>query len=78
LFDLINSHTAECAKFLEAVLEMETTPMTQNSHYLQATTEKWVARYKEQRAGKTPEVDGPSPKRRKAATTAPAATANCS
>ncbi|KAJ7871922.1 P-loop containing nucleoside triphosphate hydrolase protein [Mycena leptocephala] len=68
-----------CAKFLEAVLEMETTPMTQNSHYLQATTEKWAARYKEQRAGKTPDDSIPSPKRWKAATTAapPAATANC-
>ncbi|KAJ7024655.1 P-loop containing nucleoside triphosphate hydrolase protein [Mycena alexandri] len=52
LFDLLALHTADCAKYLEAILEMETTPMTQNDHYLQVTTEKWAARYKEERAGK--------------------------
>ncbi|KAJ7032332.1 P-loop containing nucleoside triphosphate hydrolase protein [Mycena alexandri] len=66
LFNLLALHAADCMKYLEAILEMETTPMTQNDHYLQVTTEKWAARYKEQRVGKTPSTNAaPASKRRK-------------
>ncbi|KAJ7483869.1 P-loop containing nucleoside triphosphate hydrolase protein [Mycena galericulata] len=67
LYELITIHTDDCAKYLEAILDMETTPMTQNDHYLQATTEKWAAKYKEQRAGKPKPSDVTQPfgKRRK-------------
>ncbi|KAJ6610621.1 P-loop containing nucleoside triphosphate hydrolase protein [Mycena sp. CBHHK59/15] len=50
--DLITEHYDECTRFLLTALEMETTPYTQNTHYLLATTEKWASKYKEQRAGK--------------------------
>ncbi|KAJ7742281.1 P-loop containing nucleoside triphosphate hydrolase protein [Mycena metata] len=69
LFDLLALHTADCVKYLEAILEMETTPMTQNDHYLQVTTEKWAARYKEHRAGKP--SGAAASKHRKTAKTAP-------
>ncbi|KAJ7149427.1 P-loop containing nucleoside triphosphate hydrolase protein [Mycena crocata] len=65
LFYLIQIHYTECARYLAAVLEMETTPMTQNDHYLLATTEKWVGKYKEQRAGKSSVPDVPPTKRQK-------------
>ncbi|KAL0571650.1 hypothetical protein V5O48_010308 [Marasmius crinis-equi] len=46
LFDL---HANSCLMFLEAVLEMEQTPATQNTHYLQTSKEKWLAKYKSAR-----------------------------
>ncbi|KAJ7766565.1 P-loop containing nucleoside triphosphate hydrolase protein [Mycena maculata] len=65
LFDLRVVHSDDCAKYLEAVLQMETTPMTQNDHYLQATTEKWASKYRDQRAGKETETTASSGKSRK-------------
>ncbi|KAJ7061772.1 P-loop containing nucleoside triphosphate hydrolase protein, partial [Mycena amicta] len=59
LSQLVDTHAEDCAKYLDALLEMETQPMTQNSHYLQATTEKWVGKYRDQRAGKTPLPESP-------------------
>ncbi|KAJ7189190.1 P-loop containing nucleoside triphosphate hydrolase protein [Mycena filopes] len=68
---LIAVHAAECSANLETALEVERTPMTQNDHYLRATTEKWVERYKAQRAGENLPASvadvPPSAKRRKVA-----------
>ncbi|KAJ7605171.1 P-loop containing nucleoside triphosphate hydrolase protein [Roridomyces roridus] len=51
---LIQDRAQDCARYLEAILEMEKTPMTLNDDVLQAATEKWVMKYKDQRAGRTP------------------------
>lgn len=49
---LIAVYANECATFLQAAIDMEVTPYTQNTHYLQDATEKWMAKYKAQRAGR--------------------------
>lgn len=46
---LILAQSEDCAKYLEAILQVEMTPMTQNDNFLQAEMEKWVVKYKEQR-----------------------------
>ncbi|KAF7350793.1 P-loop containing nucleoside triphosphate hydrolase protein [Mycena sanguinolenta] len=54
---LVRAHSQDCAKYLEAVVRMETaTPMTQNDDFLQATLEEWIVKYKDQRAGRIPTV----------------------
>ncbi|KAK6964722.1 hypothetical protein R3P38DRAFT_3157156 [Favolaschia claudopus] len=44
-------HFLSCAETLMAILNAEQMPYTQNTHYLQASTEKWLGRYKDERAG---------------------------
>ncbi|KAJ8092575.1 hypothetical protein PM082_006900 [Marasmius tenuissimus] len=51
---LFSRHDQRCLMFLEAALEMEMTPATQNNHYLQSSTEKWHAKYKSARTGTVP------------------------
>ncbi|KAJ6593012.1 Dynamin central region-domain-containing protein [Mycena capillaripes] len=51
---LILAQSEDCAKYLEAVLQMEMTAMTQNDDFLQAEMEKWVVKYKEQQMHWTP------------------------
>ncbi|KAJ7060975.1 P-loop containing nucleoside triphosphate hydrolase protein [Mycena amicta] len=62
-----------CGTFLTAMLEVEQMPFTQNDHYLQASTEKWASRYKDERAGKSRTsggtLDEPANKRRRLAGT---------
>ncbi|KAJ6487722.1 P-loop containing nucleoside triphosphate hydrolase protein [Mycena sanguinolenta] len=53
-----------CGNFLMAMLEVETVPFTLNSHYLHSSTEKWLSRYKDERAGKKV-AEEPAGKRRK-------------
>ncbi|KAJ7037326.1 P-loop containing nucleoside triphosphate hydrolase protein [Mycena alexandri] len=50
--DLAAKYFESCANFLLAMLEVEQMPFTQNSQYLQASTEKWLSRYKDERAAK--------------------------
>lgn len=45
-------HYNLCLAFLETILEMEKTPFTQNTHYLESCTEKWFSKYKDAKAGK--------------------------
>ena len=39
---------------IRAVLQLETSPFTQNDHYLSECRDKWLAKYKDARAGKGP------------------------
>ncbi|KAA1467036.1 P-loop containing nucleoside triphosphate hydrolase protein [Dentipellis sp. KUC8613] len=42
-----------CVPFIQAALEIERMPYTQNLHYLQSCQEKWLGRYKDARAGRS-------------------------
>ncbi|KAG7448030.1 P-loop containing nucleoside triphosphate hydrolase protein [Guyanagaster necrorhizus] len=53
IVELINDCRATCSAVLDATLEVEKSPFTQNTHYLEDTTDKWLAKYKNIRAGKT-------------------------
>ncbi|KAJ7099999.1 P-loop containing nucleoside triphosphate hydrolase protein [Mycena belliarum] len=58
----------DCGNFLMALLEVEQMPFTMNDHYLQSSTEKWLSRYKDERAGKArSDAEEPANKRRKVA-----------
>ncbi|KAJ7208660.1 P-loop containing nucleoside triphosphate hydrolase protein [Mycena pura] len=72
LTDLEEKHADDCATYLAAALDMEMTPMTQNDHYLQATNEKWVGKYRDQRAGKSDDRTTHRGKRQKLAEGNPA------
>jgi len=50
IFELTQERERLCLEFLQAILEVELTPFTQNIHYLQSGTDKWLARYKEIRS----------------------------
>ncbi|KAK7044850.1 P-loop containing nucleoside triphosphate hydrolase protein [Favolaschia claudopus] len=60
-------HFLSCAETLMAILNAEQMPYTQNTHYLQASTEKWLGRYKDERAGnkRNNTEEEPAGKRRK-------------
>jgi hypothetical protein len=53
--ELVQDHHNQCLAALKTILEMEKTPFTQNTHYLETCTEKWLSKYKDAKAGK---VDG--------------------
>ncbi|KAF7319138.1 hypothetical protein HMN09_00250200 [Mycena chlorophos] len=63
--ELANKCYDNCATFLWAMLEVEQMPFTQNDHYLQSSTDKWAARYKDERAGKARVVVGDEPASKK-------------
>ncbi|KAJ6582935.1 P-loop containing nucleoside triphosphate hydrolase protein [Mycena vulgaris] len=65
--DLASKYYESCVTFLVAMLEVEQVPFTMNDHYLQASTEKWLSRYKDQRAGVDSHPEEPVSKRRKLA-----------
>ncbi|KAF4597337.1 ASTRA complex subunit [Pleurotus pulmonarius] len=44
--DLVSKHAKICQENLRTLLEMEVTPYTQNEHYFQESSAKWLARYK--------------------------------
>ncbi|KAI0321975.1 P-loop containing nucleoside triphosphate hydrolase protein [Amylostereum chailletii] len=48
--ELIDQHFANCKTFLEAILEAENAPWTQNTHYLAACRDKWLSHYRDERA----------------------------
>ncbi|KAF9244557.1 P-loop containing nucleoside triphosphate hydrolase protein [Melanogaster broomeanus] len=70
--ELSAQHYAQCLSRIQEQLEMEQEPFTQNGHYLETCKEKWLAYYKDARAGQT--VFGHSTKLSTAATPAPAFT----
>ncbi|KAJ7731892.1 P-loop containing nucleoside triphosphate hydrolase protein [Mycena metata] len=73
--NLAAKYFESCANFLLAMLEVEQVPFTQNSQYLQASTEKWLSRYKEERAAKK-ESNEEAGKRRKLGGAQPSASAS--
>ncbi|KAK0496696.1 P-loop containing nucleoside triphosphate hydrolase protein [Armillaria luteobubalina] len=44
--EVTSEQYASCYKILEAILEVELSPFTQNLHYLDSSSEKWLAKYK--------------------------------
>lgn len=53
LSELVDMHYHQCNEHLEAILEVELTPFTQNLHYYEASRDKFLSRYKHLRAGGT-------------------------
>jgi hypothetical protein len=51
--ELSAKHYAQCLARIQEHLEMEQEPFTQNSHYLETCKEKWLAYYKDARAGQS-------------------------
>lgn len=47
--ELIQFHLFNCRSYVDATLEVERMPYTQNTHYLQSSVDKWLAKYKTQR-----------------------------
>lgn len=52
--ELIQFHLFSCRSFVDATLEVERMPYTQNTHYLQSSVDKWLAKYKTQRKEENP------------------------
>ncbi|KAH7928504.1 hypothetical protein BV22DRAFT_1192754 [Leucogyrophana mollusca] len=48
--DLVTRHYERCIERIAEQLEIERTPYTQNTHYLESSKEKWLAKYKDMRA----------------------------
>ncbi|ESK87740.1 hypothetical protein Moror_11277 [Moniliophthora roreri MCA 2997] len=61
MLKLVEKHYGRCLMFLEAALEAEETPFTQNTHYLQTTTDKWLSKYKSLRAERNQSTAVPKP-----------------
>ncbi|PBK78915.1 hypothetical protein ARMSODRAFT_947905 [Armillaria solidipes] len=60
--EIISEQYASCYKILEAILEVELSPFTQNLHYLDSSSEKWLAKYKGARQEKKSQpVPAPAP-----------------
>ncbi|KZT22881.1 hypothetical protein NEOLEDRAFT_1180623 [Neolentinus lepideus HHB14362 ss-1] len=51
--ELVSRHQAICTERIEEILEIESEPFTQNGHYYDSCRDKWLAKYKDARAGKT-------------------------
>jgi len=63
--ELVDRHYIGCGQFLQAILEVEQTPYTQNDHYLETCKDKWLAKYKDARAGRVKASLQPLAKRAK-------------
>jgi hypothetical protein len=50
--ELVHHHERSCIQLLEMILEMEETPFTLNTHYLETCTDQWLSRYRDAKAGK--------------------------
>ena len=62
IVDLFQTRYAATRTQIGYILQYESTPYTQNGHYLQVTKDKYLARYKDVRAGKVKfNADGESP-----------------
>ncbi|KAJ3710473.1 P-loop containing nucleoside triphosphate hydrolase protein [Lentinula raphanica] len=48
--ELSETHRTACALVLSKIIEVEGSPFTQNTHYLQSKTNNWLVRYKAARA----------------------------
>ncbi|KAF9053960.1 hypothetical protein BDZ89DRAFT_1056513 [Hymenopellis radicata] len=71
LTELLARRKTLCQHILDETLDTERTPFTQNTHYLEATTEKWLAKYKDIRSGKKDLPDEPRVKRQRVKTPPP-------
>ncbi|KAE9397406.1 hypothetical protein BT96DRAFT_1020873 [Gymnopus androsaceus JB14] len=69
---LMDEHKKKCKEMLEAALEAERMPYTQNDHYLETTTQAWLNKYKAVRSGyaDNEELD-PNAKKHKAKESSP-------
>lgn len=47
--ELIQKHLTSSRSFVDAILEVEHMPFTQNTHYLQSRADEWRAKYKDER-----------------------------
>ncbi|TFK69295.1 hypothetical protein BDN72DRAFT_796685 [Pluteus cervinus] len=47
--ELVEKRFDSCLVMLQAILETEQSPFTQNGHYLESSTDAWLSRYKEAR-----------------------------
>ena len=57
LMSLVNERRDATSAYVSSLLRLETTPFTQNEHYLQTKTAKTLGLYRDARAGKSmPEV----------------------
>lgn len=63
--DLVGKHFTKCHEFVDAILAVEETPFTQNGHYLETCKDKWLAKYKDARAGRVETSAEPPAKRTK-------------
>ncbi|EPQ51165.1 hypothetical protein GLOTRDRAFT_141261 [Gloeophyllum trabeum ATCC 11539] len=52
--DLVHKHQVLCLQRIGEMLEIESEPFTQNGHYYDSCRDKWLAKYKDARAGKLP------------------------
>jgi len=59
VFDLLRSKHSDAWKQIQFTLKCESTPYTQNGHYLQAKKDEYLARYKDARAGKVAYIEEP-------------------
>ncbi|KAK7040881.1 hypothetical protein VNI00_009477 [Paramarasmius palmivorus] len=56
VLNLVEKHYGRCLMLLETTLEAEESPFTQNTHYLQSATDKWLSKYKTLRADRNEAV----------------------
>ncbi|KDQ60446.1 hypothetical protein JAAARDRAFT_191825 [Jaapia argillacea MUCL 33604] len=69
MIELVKRHSDRCIPYVESILEIERAPYTQNGHYYDACKDKWLAKYKDARAGKPSipaQQPAPRPKHAKA------------
>ena len=59
--ELVKSCYTECQQYIATMLEVERAPFTQNTHYLQTCTDKWLVHYSQARAGNVVIAQGSSP-----------------
>ncbi|KAF8878222.1 P-loop containing nucleoside triphosphate hydrolase protein [Infundibulicybe gibba] len=52
--ELVHTQYDTCMAFLQAALESELAPYTQNHHYLETCTHKWLAIYRDMRSDRRP------------------------
>ncbi|KAF7979740.1 hypothetical protein HWV62_41114 [Athelia sp. TMB] len=58
----VKRHREACFNHLAVILETQQSPFTLNTHYLQASQDKWLGRYKDARAGRSTATNAsPSP-----------------
>ncbi|KAK0210987.1 P-loop containing nucleoside triphosphate hydrolase protein [Desarmillaria ectypa] len=65
IMELMNDCHMTCLVVLNATLEVEKSPFTQNTHYLEDPTDKWLAKHKNIRAGRINGSMEPPAKRQK-------------
>ncbi|KAG7442467.1 uncharacterized protein BT62DRAFT_954832 [Guyanagaster necrorhizus] len=59
--EIVSEQYVYCHGFLDAILEAELSPFTQNLHYLDSSSEKWLAKYKGARQERMAKIAPPAP-----------------